>query len=156
MDFPLELEREIFETAAEANPDVTSSLLLVSRRVHHWIEKVRYRAFAFSGNPSAPSFRLLQNAIRCKTKPPSFFHDHVRHIFLHSEAEGLLAGLDEVLTTCAELHSLAAFQDVPPSILPILGALKLRRLSLRLKPTFVEMGSGDIFAHSTFTFVTHL
>jgi hypothetical protein len=34
--FPLELEREIFETAAYFHPETRSSLVLVSRRVYEW------------------------------------------------------------------------------------------------------------------------
>jgi hypothetical protein len=34
--FPLELEREIFETAAYFYPEAMFSLVLVSRRVYEW------------------------------------------------------------------------------------------------------------------------
>jgi hypothetical protein len=34
--FPLELEREIFETVAYHYPEMIASLVLVSRRVYEW------------------------------------------------------------------------------------------------------------------------
>ncbi|KAJ7734195.1 hypothetical protein DFH07DRAFT_967744 [Mycena maculata] len=41
MDFPPELEREIFETTADLNPEIMPSLFLVSRHIHEWRMKLR-------------------------------------------------------------------------------------------------------------------
>ncbi|KAJ7131406.1 hypothetical protein C8R44DRAFT_774790 [Mycena epipterygia] len=39
--FPPELEREIFESAAQLYPNTIPNLLLVARRVNEWIERIK-------------------------------------------------------------------------------------------------------------------
>ncbi|KAJ7813866.1 hypothetical protein B0H14DRAFT_2851827 [Mycena olivaceomarginata] len=46
---PLELERIVFELAAELYPETIPSLLLVAARVLQWIEPLRYRTFTLTG-----------------------------------------------------------------------------------------------------------
>ncbi|KAJ7744292.1 hypothetical protein DFH07DRAFT_963834 [Mycena maculata] len=95
--FPPDLEQEIFEAAAEINLEGIPSLLLVCHRVHTWIEKIQYRTFIHDFSVS--SFGLLLKVIQFKSKPPSFFRDHVRHLLVRggswTESE-----LNNVLSTC--------------------------------------------------------
>ncbi|KAJ7744290.1 hypothetical protein DFH07DRAFT_943068 [Mycena maculata] len=168
---PPDLERDIFETAAEINPEGIPSLLLVCHRVHTWcrvrllgsfltvaelatrIEKIQYRTFICDHDFSGSSSNLLLKAIQSKSKPPSFFHGHVRHLFVRggrwTESE-----LNNVLSTCGGIQSLVFLRGVTASLLPSLGAMKLRRLGLYLEELFLGMDSINL-AHPAFSFITH-
>ncbi|KAJ7732078.1 hypothetical protein DFH07DRAFT_1065630 [Mycena maculata] len=156
MDFPFDLEREIFETAAEVNPAVIPNLLLVSHRVHQWIEKIRYRTFTSERHRSASRVSLLRNVIQSKSKSPSFLHDHVRQLFIDHLLPNLdVDELNEILEACSGIRFLVLFQASAPSILPALGAMKPRRFCIFLAALFKGIPSMDL-AHAAFSCVTHL
>ncbi|KAJ7633926.1 hypothetical protein DFH06DRAFT_1303320 [Mycena polygramma] len=69
---PLDLERAIFETAAVRHPDLIPRLLLVSHRVHAWVEPLLYRVFSFRDN----SIRFA-----AENKSAEFLRAAVRHVF---------------------------------------------------------------------------
>ncbi|KAJ7734184.1 hypothetical protein DFH07DRAFT_780408 [Mycena maculata] len=154
MDFPLELEREILETAAELHPQTIPSLLLVSHHVHEWIERIQYSTFISGHEPSVPSLNLLRNAVQSQSRPASFFHDRVHHLYFD-----ILGAQDkEILLVCRGVKSLTIIRIRPfssPRILPILGAMKLQRLSLSLKELFAGMEFIDLTL-PLFSFITHL
>ncbi|KAJ7488926.1 hypothetical protein FB451DRAFT_1390123 [Mycena latifolia] len=152
---PLELEREIFETAAELYPETiyTPCLLLVAKRVHEWIERIKYRAVASEPTPAYP-LRLLQNAICSNSKPTGFFHDRVRHLFIDDDSvpeDDLLL----ILSSCSGIRSLMLTTCPGPSVLPRLAAIHLRRLSISLFELFGSIHAIDL-SHPAFTSVTHL
>ncbi|KAJ7488928.1 hypothetical protein FB451DRAFT_1223300 [Mycena latifolia] len=154
--FPPELEREIFETAAELYPETIywqSCLLLVAKRVYEWIERIKYRTVTSALTTQACRLRLLQNALRFHNKPADFFRNRVRHLFIeysvpHDE-------LPLILSACTGIRSLALLNRPGPSILPSLAVIQPRRLAINLFDLFKGLGSTDI-SHSAFTFVTHL
>ncbi|KAJ7661943.1 hypothetical protein DFH06DRAFT_1042846 [Mycena polygramma] len=148
--FPPELEREIFETAAEQYSETIPELFLVAHRVHGWIERVRYRVVTPEGQFFTCSFRTLLRAVQSNTKPPSFFHDCVQHLFTETSGGDQL---EKIISVCSGIQSFVGFQPgmyIPPS----LGATRPRRLSLFLKD-LVDCMDGDL-ARPMFTSLTHL
>ncbi|KAJ7488929.1 hypothetical protein FB451DRAFT_1552873 [Mycena latifolia] len=151
--FPPELEREIFETAAELYPETIYQprLLLVAKRVYEWIERIKYRTVASIAFPPACPLRLLQLAIRSNLKPPDFFHNRVHHLFIYDfipEGE-----LQFILSACREIRFLTLVNCGGPSILPSLAVIKPRRLAVHLRELF--RGAVEL-SHPAFAFVTHL
>ncbi|KAJ7771110.1 hypothetical protein DFH07DRAFT_768492 [Mycena maculata] len=168
MDLPVELKAEIFEMAATFHPKSIPNLLLplattfstAPAQVVNRIERIQYTTFTSVNDPSATPFRVLRNAVQSKSKPPSFFRDRVRNLFLQDDILVAEPGLDEeglkaILSTCGGIQCLALPRDlVTPSILPYLEAMKLRRLTVNLRSLFSGVPSD--LAHPTFTYVSHL
>ncbi|KAJ7488998.1 hypothetical protein FB451DRAFT_1223457 [Mycena latifolia] len=152
--FPSDLEREIFETAAELYPETiyNPSLLLVAKRVYEWIERIKFRAVTSDAFSPACPLRLLQKAIRLNNKPAKFFHDRVRHLFISASRED---ELQTILSACTGLRSLVLGGWAGPSILPSLAGVQLRRLSISLDKLYDGIDDIDL-SHPAFTFVTHL
>ncbi|KAJ7488963.1 hypothetical protein FB451DRAFT_1552894 [Mycena latifolia] len=140
--FPPELEREIFETTAELYPETIYQpcLLLIAKRVHECqapnrIERIKYRTIISRVNhPHACPLHLLQNAIRSSLKSADFFHDHVQHLFMENYIRK--DELQSILAACSGLQSLTLNTCAGPAILPSLGAMKPRRLTISV---------GDLF-----------
>ncbi|KAJ7081426.1 hypothetical protein C8R44DRAFT_992302 [Mycena epipterygia] len=149
--FPPELEREIFESSAELYPETIPSLLLVSQRVHEWIERVKYNTVTPSGSGVSCRLDVLQRAVRSDSKPASFFHDRVRHLFVERLE---VDELREIISACSGIQSLILMFSTGPSILADLGAMRLRRLSFYLKE--ISTTKCIDLSHSMFTSVTHL
>ncbi|KAJ7111323.1 hypothetical protein C8R44DRAFT_985491 [Mycena epipterygia] len=151
---PPELERTIFESAAELHPGTILNLLLVSRRVNEWIERLQYNTVTSSGSGTSCRFDVLQRAVRSDLKPASFFHDRVQYLYVDwRNKDGLRSA--EILSACSGIRSLVLLFLVGPSLLSSLGAMKPQRLGIFLKGIFPTMESTDL-SHPMFTFVTHL
>ncbi|KAJ7131440.1 hypothetical protein C8R44DRAFT_57621 [Mycena epipterygia] len=153
--FPPELEREIFESSAELYPDTIPSLL-VAQRVNEWIERIKYNTVTSNGSGGSCCLDALQRSVQSGLKPPSFFHDRVRHLFVQRIVLNV-ADLGEILSACSGLRSLVLMdsESAEPSLLPRLAATKPRRLCLFLKQIFGAEELIDL-SHSMFTSVTHL
>ncbi|KAJ7489135.1 hypothetical protein FB451DRAFT_1125383 [Mycena latifolia] len=155
--FPPELEREIFETTAEQYPETIYKprLLLVAKRVHEWIERIKYRAVTSDEPTHACRLRLLLNALRSKSKPANFFHDRVRRLLIDyrfPEDE-----LPPILSACTGIRWLALLNCPGPAMLPSLEVIQPRRLSISLWTLFGDLEGSDCnLAHPAFAFVTHL
>ncbi|KAJ7480867.1 hypothetical protein FB451DRAFT_154011 [Mycena latifolia] len=169
--FPPELEREICETTALAHPSTIPVLLRVARRIHIWfasfyfenaynliqsrIEPLLYRVVSVGG--TSP-FSDMGRALLCatKSKPASFFHNAVRHLFLDTSASWTFDEAVQVLKVCTGLAEFASYGDLlDPTLLPILGGLPLRRLSTDLYRLFDGYESIDLM-HPAFASLTHL
>ncbi|KAJ7488941.1 hypothetical protein FB451DRAFT_1223325 [Mycena latifolia] len=129
--FPLELERDIFETAAYLYPETIPNLLLVAKRVHEWIERIKYRTVTFDGIAHTCRIHVLQQAIRSTVKPTNFFRDRVWNLFVEKTMDE--DELVEILSMCSALRSFVLFPSPERSILPRLQTMKLRRLALRIE-----------------------
>ncbi|KAJ7443153.1 hypothetical protein FB451DRAFT_95501, partial [Mycena latifolia] len=153
--FPPELEREIFEITALVHPGTIPTLLRVARRVHIWIEPFQYRTVSVGGtSPFSDMGHAILRATR--SKPASFFHNAVRHLFLDTSASWTLDEAVEVLKVCTGLEEFASYGNfLDPTLLPILGELPLRRLSTDLYRLFDGYESIDL-THPVFTSLTHL
>ncbi|KAJ7303525.1 hypothetical protein DFH08DRAFT_55259, partial [Mycena albidolilacea] len=132
--FPPELEREIFEIAAYFHPGTIPSLVLVSRRVYEWIDGITYSAVTPTGAQRSCSVRHLLRAIQSDSKPASFFHRHVRHVFVNTLLiDGSeFSDIQQILSTCSGVQNLMIHNGHkhPESIIPGIAALKPRRLSI--------------------------
>ncbi|KAJ6569382.1 hypothetical protein B0H19DRAFT_1232218 [Mycena capillaripes] len=146
--FPGELEREIFETTALMHPSAIPSLLRVARRSLIWIEPFLYRVICSRQHPT-----ILDAT---KSKPPTFFHSAVRHLFLDgtlgtwSPEEG-----NEILKLCTGVINFAAIGTLSnPALLPILADMRVRKMALCLEVLFGEFSSIDL-GHPAFSSITH-
>lgn len=94
---------------------------------------------------------VLQRAVRSGSKPPSFFHDRVQHLFVERLK---VDELREIISACSGIRSLVLY-SAGPSILADLGVMKLRRLCFYLQEIFTTTELIDL-SHSVFTSITHL
>ncbi|KAJ7445039.1 hypothetical protein FB451DRAFT_1293179 [Mycena latifolia] len=155
---PPELERQIFELAAFIDPDHMTDLFLTAQRVKLWIEILLCRVLYVYGPehdyPRPPSAALTRYRNLIHTKPASFFHDHVRHLFFvgiqsADEVARILSISDATVNIALSLFT------GPAPILPLLGALPLQRFSAYLSHLFTTP-SGPDFTHPLFAQMTHL
>ncbi|KAJ7134010.1 hypothetical protein C8R43DRAFT_1239321 [Mycena crocata] len=124
---PTELEKEIFELAAEACLPSIPGLLLVAHRVKVWIEPILYRTFIVSETEkydyhAHPTTITLENFLQLlDSRPDSFFHCHVRHLLCDNIDTD---DTEKILTKCSGakdifLHGCAT----DPTLLPLLAAI---------------------------------
>ncbi|KAJ7154284.1 hypothetical protein C8R46DRAFT_448694, partial [Mycena filopes] len=121
---PLELEREIFETAALSSPNTILTLLRVSRRVFIWIEPLLYRALRVDSPVTAAA---IERAMQ--TKPPELFSDNVRYLYLSKQSDWSFQTACVLVQLCPNLVSLFFDSGWPkPSLLPILDEISRLRM----------------------------
>ncbi|KAJ7917406.1 hypothetical protein B0H13DRAFT_1995175 [Mycena leptocephala] len=145
--FPPELERKLFETCALLHPETIHSLLLIAHRVLAWIEPILYRVLSITDRPEDPTIPLLATF---RSKPPSFFHDHVRHLFVNDGWR--IAETTAIFSRCTEVHSLAFIRGTRLLLDP-LCTMRPRRLAVSLTNLF--NGAAD-FTLPCFANLTHL
>ncbi|KAF7341305.1 hypothetical protein MVEN_01866800 [Mycena venus] len=112
---PPDLERTIFELAALLRTNPILSLMLVARRVKHWLEPLLYRVIFVSswwtagdlhGFRSIPGGVLLSTI---STKSQLFFESSVSHIFLEGGGSGLElepSDVETILAACPRVTNL--------------------------------------------------
>ncbi|KAJ7917091.1 hypothetical protein B0H13DRAFT_340129 [Mycena leptocephala] len=147
--FPLELEREIFMTAAIIHEGMIPTLLRVAHRVLVWIEPLLYRRLIFNG---PGDLRRLSPAIRTlKAKPP--VRKNVRAVgfwwYCFGDEE-----MRTLLSLCPGIESLV-LPHLHPATVQLLESLPLRRLTYPTYQTFFEfpLTSVDV---KFFADLTHL
>ncbi|KAJ7458773.1 hypothetical protein B0H11DRAFT_2199360 [Mycena galericulata] len=145
--FPVDLEREIFESAALMHPSEIPTLLRVARRVLIWIEPFLYKTIRAS----------THSVIAIKAKPAPFLHNTVRHLMLdYTDKPWSQEEARDVLKLCTGVIDFAVDSYfMRPSLLPILADMHIERLSASLEELFGDVPSIDLH-HQLFTFVTHL
>ncbi|KAJ6481923.1 hypothetical protein C8R45DRAFT_1003463 [Mycena sanguinolenta] len=137
---PPELERQIFEIAANSHSKSIPTLLLVARRVKIWLEPILYNVVFLSPSPSG--FEFQSPAIS----------QHVRHLCI-TYAEVSPRCLDPILANYSAVQNLA-LAGRHSGLLPFISAMPLRRMSTNLANLF---SSGGIdFMHPLFSRITHL
>ncbi|KAJ7323824.1 hypothetical protein DFH08DRAFT_817304 [Mycena albidolilacea] len=135
---PLELEREIFETAAAR------------------LEPLLYRVLTISDwGPDAAMLSAVE------AKPATFLHSAVHHVFfLTGFQENPARKLDskmlnDILSSCSGTKNLMIVgQDLEPD-LNILHKMRLQRLDIGLPPATSEWARITL-AHPALSFITHL
>ncbi|KAF8155954.1 hypothetical protein B0H34DRAFT_515389 [Crassisporium funariophilum] len=159
ISLPAELEREIFEIAASANPSCVVELVRVARRVQEWVGPELYRVLRcgqkrvvppiYSSVSDSGSPRLLDIPYL-----KSFGH-HVQHILLQ---QCLASDVQEILKYCPNVHNLVLWgvHDSCLPLLPVLDALSIRRLSFDTQLFFPSYYDPIPFVRPLFTNVTHL
>ncbi|KAJ7883856.1 hypothetical protein B0H14DRAFT_3746103 [Mycena olivaceomarginata] len=146
--FPVELEREIFETTALMHPTAIPGLLRLARRVLIWIEPFLYRV-VWAGRHAG-----IIEAI--KAKPPSFFHNAVRHLFLDGSDEWSMEEARQLLKLCKGAVTFAVVGRFSnPTLLPILAEMQIQRMSVVLAPLFGGRQFIDL-RNQSFASITHL
>ncbi|KAJ6482710.1 hypothetical protein C8R45DRAFT_1075793 [Mycena sanguinolenta] len=155
---PLDLEREIFETAAYFYPKTIYNLLLVSHRVYEWIDGMQYATVTDEAIEGSCPVDVLLQKIQSESRPASFFHRNVRHLCVTGRRRNWNQDMDvitQVLSACSGIHNLAlsvssvgphAHESLPPS----LAALKSRRLTTPV--FFLQIDPPT----PMFAFLTHL
>ncbi|KAJ7911914.1 hypothetical protein B0H13DRAFT_1614099 [Mycena leptocephala] len=157
--FPAELERLICETAALLHPRSMHALILVARRFKIWIEPLLYKVLTICGTGGKGSFFPRHTAHTLasllEARPASFFHRHVRSIcFTPYQSSEYAVSVLSVRGATINV----AFLDIMGSstLLPVLDALPLRRLSIcldRLVPFGIDKTD---FSRPLFAQLTHL
>ncbi|KAJ7705480.1 hypothetical protein B0H17DRAFT_1326265 [Mycena rosella] len=147
--FPIELEREIFETTALMHRKTIPALLRVAHRV--LLEPLLYRVLIIGSDDG------VSNAVRraMQTKPAGFFHKSVRHVAittLRSQEDSYA-----LLRLCTGLVSFSTLgYSFQPAILPILQKMtQMRKWSGHLNQLFGTPAAID-FTHPFFRAITHL
>ncbi|KAJ6468556.1 hypothetical protein C8R47DRAFT_806213 [Mycena vitilis] len=146
--FPTELEREIFETAAQCHPGELLNLLHVARRVLIWIEPLLYRVVRVSELKEASLYPFLKAV---GSKPANFFHKSVSHLCLECMPSPDAVRILEVCTGVVDLGRGSLVTS--PDLLPFLANMPLQRLSADLGALF---GGAVDLAHPIFSSLTHL
>ncbi|KAJ7489042.1 hypothetical protein FB451DRAFT_1223597, partial [Mycena latifolia] len=121
---PLDLEREIFETAARLHPETIPALLRVAHRVLVWIEPLLYRTLVIAHR------RQLEAVLQ---KSPSFLRENVRNLMFWMDERD--EDMSPLLSICTGIQALALFNP-PLQLFGFLGPLHLRRLTLPISMLF--------------------
>ncbi|KAH8833989.1 hypothetical protein DL96DRAFT_1676252 [Flagelloscypha sp. PMI_526] len=131
---PTELERDIFEIAAWAFPDMRLPLQLVAKRTRIWIEPIVYHSLMFSQDLNTDVKRRLSSFLeQMKVKPASFLHKNVKALFVEEESE------PETFSPSTVAHLLESFtglrwlllgitSPLPPEIYTIIANRPLKHV----------------------------
>ncbi|KAJ7255599.1 hypothetical protein C8J57DRAFT_1345280 [Mycena rebaudengoi] len=124
---PSDLEREIFEMAANRYPETIPALLLVAQRVLQWIEPLLYRTLVFIDHESPwdPAAFCPESAKLAK---------YVQNMLI-SVAPPRVDFALRVLSFCSGIRKLTLFGSYP-TMLPALDKMQLRQLSVDLLELF--------------------
>ncbi|KAJ7059752.1 hypothetical protein C8F01DRAFT_218339 [Mycena amicta] len=154
---PRELERAIFELAAETHPSTVVVLLRVAHRVQEWTEPFLYRTIRVL---TSPSFDAFQHVLR--TKPPNFLAASVRHVLFEAR-EGCTEDIClEIISKCPGItHLGTTINFTGPKALEALQTLpNLTHLAAGLFDLFPPAGNAFVGtvdpAHPAFAHITHL
>ncbi|KAJ7153947.1 hypothetical protein C8R43DRAFT_443692 [Mycena crocata] len=158
---PADLERNIFELAAETHLPGIPGLLLVARRVKIWTEPILYRTFIICetwlykhhvGEPSLPMMTPKSFLQLLDSRPAGFFHDNVRHLLCANTAtnESQL-----ILAKCSGVQNLFFYSMANCTLLAPLAAIAPEQLHVNGLRQFFPSERVDYF-HPLFTRVTHL
>ncbi|KAF7362785.1 hypothetical protein MVEN_00628200 [Mycena venus] len=123
--FPLELEREIFETAAFGDRELIPTLLRVCQRVHTWVEPLLYRVLLTSIDSEYPWLSAIQS------KPASFLQKAVHHVYLRMDRRDT-STFKDILLKCSGVRNLVLDANFDPSMVQVVDNMRLQRLGLYL------------------------
>ncbi|KAJ7059707.1 hypothetical protein C8F01DRAFT_217913 [Mycena amicta] len=148
---PPELERDIFELAAENHRETLVTVLRVAHRVLDWIEPLLYRTVRVR---SSPAFDAFQRVLL--TKPPTFLAASVRHVHFEACEECTYEICLEIISKCPGIRRIGTTKSFTgPRALEALGTLKnVNHLAVNLCGLFAT--EENLFAHPAFARVTHL
>ncbi|KAJ7059500.1 hypothetical protein C8F01DRAFT_1231973 [Mycena amicta] len=153
--FPPDLEREIFETAAEMRWEDVPELLLVARRVHEWLEPFLYRNIYISEHTISTAEEFLGITA---SKSPEFLARAVRRVtiqFGSIPAESELLKIYSGLRLCTGITGLAFGSNndsVINNVVPLLAHMRLQRLVC----TFEQIVTPKPDLGPLLRFLTHL
>ncbi|KAJ7628241.1 hypothetical protein DFH06DRAFT_1338687 [Mycena polygramma] len=145
--FPPEIEREIVEIAATRHRELIPALYRVCRRVHAWVEPLRYRVMHLIDNRSDSFFRLAE------TKSASFWHTAVRHLFL-SRPNDLSEPRKNIIRNCTGVINLYFNSVFEIRYFDLLGPICLVKLTLVVPRDASQC--RQLLQHPNLRFLTHL
>ncbi|KAJ7059751.1 hypothetical protein C8F01DRAFT_218341 [Mycena amicta] len=156
---PRELERAIFELAAETHPSTVVVLLRVAHRVQEWTEPFLYRIVRVE---NSKRFDAFLRALR--SKPAPFLNSSVRHVLLEAVIACTVEICLEIISKCRGITTIGTTNSFTGlDALAALNALpNLRHLTVSLRELFAEEGSKDWDkvrinpSEPAFAHVTHL
>ncbi|KAJ7080089.1 hypothetical protein C8R43DRAFT_965774 [Mycena crocata] len=137
--FPLELERDILETAAQTHLGDIPRIILVARRVRTWIEPLLYRIVEFDDPKDTLSFL---DAIRAKSASVITNVKKIHSLRLSSTQFQTSDDIQLLLETCSGVNNLMLCNQysysvlTAPSLPTLLAAMHLRRLTVQLDQLF--------------------
>ncbi|KAJ7471110.1 hypothetical protein FB451DRAFT_1559579 [Mycena latifolia] len=142
---PLELEREIFETAAQADGNAIPTLLRVCHRVHTWLERPLYRVLKINSDDTLSIVESVFNS-----RPAGFLQNAVRHVLLYVKPDRSTRE-QNLLWHCSGITDLFIPGNLDPEFLPALSRMRLQKLALDVPfPPALRLD------HPLFSSVTHL
>ncbi|KAJ6452310.1 hypothetical protein C8R47DRAFT_1169252 [Mycena vitilis] len=151
---PKELERYIFDIAAHASPERIPTFLRVARRVQIWLEPLLFNTVWANDSSHVAKTKAVLTAM--DSRPPEFFQRSVRQLFIETSTLIPPYKTSELLSLCSKAVNFALFSHFPaPALLPILGGMRLRRLSASLTCIFGTSRAIDL-THPLFRSITHL
>ncbi|KAF8212780.1 hypothetical protein K438DRAFT_1751210 [Mycena galopus ATCC 62051] len=146
--FPLDLEREILETAAQRYPGMIPALLRICHRVHKWIEPLLYRVVDLSNNGQL---------LAAEAKAPILLQNAVRHVFgRNGRNDNPMDRYTQLLSKCSGVINLSVdlkFDDL--DLLRAVRNMRLQKLALDL-PGVISTWALAGFNDPLFQSVTHL
>ncbi|KAJ7183848.1 hypothetical protein C8R46DRAFT_1209986 [Mycena filopes] len=150
---PQELERLIFEMAAQPRIVSIPPLMRVARRVKIWVEPFLYRTLALRRYPNPefhpPGYPVFERTRLLDTiRDDSFPGSIVRHLFIQSEGNE-----EPILSACPFVENLWVYPAL--DILPHIEAMPLKRLHCYLT-TILDSDDQLDFTTPLFSRLTHL
>ncbi|KAJ7181420.1 hypothetical protein C8R43DRAFT_1229314 [Mycena crocata] len=155
-NFPLELEREIFEVCALNDTKTIPKLMLVAQRTKEWLEPLLFRTIYFCNvsyyldgvcDRRPMPIEAFMRAV--ETKPMSFF-DNIRHLLVLGSISA--PDLRAICDACRSPVDVFINFEVSYT-LPIISSLNITRLAASIDALFYPPID---FAHPLFSHVTHL
>ncbi|TFK38029.1 hypothetical protein BDQ12DRAFT_723782 [Crucibulum laeve] len=152
-DLPVELQREIFTTAALTDPSSALRLALVARHVNAWTQPLIYDTVTLGSDDTALFLRTLNS------RPREFFALYVKRLCLSvsvsaDDAVCILSVCSGVVHLALWIDYLGAFPD--RSVSPLVSHLHLLSLSMELKH-FMNLCLAPVNPHdSWWRSLTHL
>ncbi|KAJ7633912.1 hypothetical protein DFH06DRAFT_1222057 [Mycena polygramma] len=120
---PLELEREIFETAAVRHPDLIPTLLLVCHRAHAWVEPLLYRVLSFSDSSTI---------LAARNKSAEFLQTAVRHVLFEIQSKSSRGTETDLFRKCTGATNVYVYGVADLAFLLVLDKMRLQKLSFVL------------------------
>ncbi|KAF7293954.1 Zn(2)-C6 fungal-type domain-containing protein [Mycena kentingensis (nom. inval.)] len=145
---PPELERRIFEMAAEEGENIPN-ILHIAHRVRVWIEPLFYENLKVD---SSPRFRFFLAAH--KHKSDAFLAQTVRQVIINIQFAGSIAEVGAALVRCTGVTRLTGLGSLMSSTLPaLIKGMRLRRTAMFFKHIFPD---GIDLTLACFQTLTHI
>ncbi|KAF8887543.1 hypothetical protein BD779DRAFT_1526836 [Infundibulicybe gibba] len=151
---PAELQREIFLTAATAQPGSVPQLSLVARWICLWVQPKLYEMVTLGANDTTLFLRTMDS------KPSDFFTAHVKKLCLSVSVRAENA--TRILSICTRIICLALWVDYLSSPIhaavftSLITPLPLKRLSIELNHLNRLIDASAAGNHAWHTELTHL
>ncbi|KAJ6569223.1 hypothetical protein B0H19DRAFT_1134904 [Mycena capillaripes] len=149
---PTELERVIFEMAADTRPLAIPTFMLVARRAKEWVKPLLYRTVSVCEKekdvPEGHLFFRIDTLLQM-IQSGNFPGHAVRKILI--QVDGDRAAL---LSACPNTENLWINADLGPNLFPQISVLPLKRLTCNLMMLFGPERPMD-FTHRLFSRLTH-